>query len=123
VLARWRTAYAARYAATFTPRQDTEQVRLQARSGELERYLVSSCSKTAYKKPWPRLYLGGYAVIREVHQQQPDLLLRYLCLVLGVNQAWYKAARPRSPGAAAECATAVRDAITVVTLELSGYGD
>ncbi len=59
-------------------------------------------------------------MITEVHQSYPELSVRRLCQLLGVNRAWYYA-RSTTPSQA-ERDVALRDAIEQIVLELPGYG-
>ncbi len=51
----------------------------------------------------------------------PELSLRRLCALLGINRAWYYAQRREDLAARAE-ATRLRDAIERLVLAFPGYG-
>lgn len=58
-------------------------------------------------------------MITAAHQAYPQLSLRRLCALFGVNRAWYYAAQHEAVDAAE---TALRDAIERVVLDFPGYG-
>jgi putative transposase len=59
-------------------------------------------------------------MITAAHQAYPQLSLRRLCALFGVNRAWYYAAQQEEADDVAE--TALRDAIERVVLDFPGYG-
>jgi putative transposase len=61
-------------------------------------------------------------VITQVRQEHPELSVRALCRLLGVNRAWYYAVQQRGAPTAPETATALRAAIEDLILEFPGYG-
>lgn len=58
-------------------------------------------------------------MITAAHQAYPQLSLRRLCALFGVNRAWYYAVQQEAVDAAE---TALRDAIERVVLDFPGYG-